>query len=101
MYCFYKKTIKWLCEFFLNEKLEMIFCKGINDKREAVDSKSTEKMCRSHKLLFEFIVVMNNEILDEKKCEEILNLYEMKKETFNDLVEFFNFCLKDNLFIEK
>ena len=37
----------------------------------------------------------------KKKCEEILNLYEMKKETFNDLVEFFNFCLKDNLFIEK
>ena len=30
---------------------------------------------------------MNNEILDEKKCEEILNLYEMKKETFNDLFE--------------
>ena len=63
----------------------MIFCKGINDKREAVDSKSTEQIC--HKLLFEFIVVMNNEILDEKKCEEILNLYEMKKETFNDLFE--------------
>ena len=26
-----------------------------------------KKICRCHKLLFEFIVVMNNEVLDEKK----------------------------------
>ena len=27
----------------------------------------------------------------KKKCEEILNLCEMKKETFHDLAEFFDF----------
>ena len=34
---------------------------------------------------------MSNEFLDKKKSEEILNLFEMKKEAFNDLVELFDF----------
>ena len=64
---------------FFNEKLEINFCKGNDEKWEAEDDEFTEKNCRYHKLLFELNVVINNEFLDEKRCEEILNLYEMKK----------------------
>ena len=39
--------------------------------------------------------------LMKKKCEEILNLYEIRKETFIDVIEFFDFCSKDKLFLEK
>ena len=64
---------------FFNKKLEINFCKGNDEKWEAEDDESTEKNCRYHKLLFELNIVINNEFLDEKRCEEILNLYEMKK----------------------
>ena len=37
----------------------------------------------------------------KKKYEEILNLYEIRKETFIDIIEFFDFCSKDKLFLEK
>ena len=40
---------------------------------------------------------MNNDF-DEKKSEEILKLYETKKETFKDAVDYFDFSSKDNLF---
>ena len=43
---------------------------------------------------------MNNDF-DEKTCEEILNLYEIRKETLIDVIEFFDFCSKDKLFKEK
>ena len=34
----------------------------------------------------------------KKKCEEILNLYEIRKETFIDVIEFLIFVPKINLF---
>ena len=34
----------------------------------------------------------------KKQCEEISKLYETKKETFKDVVDFFYFNSKDNLF---
>ena len=39
--------------------------------------------------------------LMKKKYEEILNLYDIRKETFSDIIEFFDFCSKDKLFLEK
>ena len=45
----------------------------------------------------ELNAIMNNDF-DEKKCEEILKLYETKKETFKDAVDYFDFSSKDNLF---
>ena len=51
--------------------------------------------------MFEFNLVMNNGFLDErKKSEEILNLYKIKKEIFNNLVEFFDYFLKGNFHLE-
>ena len=37
LFCFYKTTIKWLCENFFNEKLVMIFCAAKDVRWEAVD----------------------------------------------------------------
>ena len=37
----------------------------------------------------------------KKKCEEILNLCEIRKKTFIDVIEFFGFCSKDKPFLEK
>ena len=56
-----------------------------------------KKNCRYHKLFLELNAIMNNDF-DEKKCEEILKLYETKKETFKDAVDYFDFSSKDNLF---
>ena len=56
-----------MSEIFLNEKLEINFCKGNNGKWEAEDDEFREKYCRYHKLLFEFNVVMKSEFLNEKQ----------------------------------
>ena len=66
LFCFYKTTIKWLCENFFNEKLVMIFCAAKDGKWEAVDEESTEKICRYHGLFLKFNAIMNNDF-DEKK----------------------------------
>ena len=39
--------------------------------------------------------------LMKKKCENFFNLYEIRKETFIDVIEFFDFCSKDKMFLEK
>ena len=39
--------------------------------------------------------------LMKKKCEELLNLYEIRKETFINVIQFFDFCSKDKHFLEK
>ena len=100
LFCFYTTTIKWLCKNFFNEKLVMVFCAAKDGKWEAVDEESTEKICRYHELFLKFNAIMNNDF-DEKKCEEILNLYEIRKETFIDVIEFLDFCSKDKRFLEK
>lgn len=50
LFCFYRTTIKCLCENFFNERLVMIFCAAKEGKWEAVDSESTEKICIYRKL---------------------------------------------------
>ena len=30
LFTFFRKTIKWLCEYFFNKKLEMIICQNDN-----------------------------------------------------------------------
>ena len=37
------KKIKWLCENLFNEKLEMTFCNGNNEKWEPLDEESMKK----------------------------------------------------------
>ena len=37
----------------------------------------------------------------KKKCEELLNLYEIRKETFINVIQFSDFCSKDKHFLEK
>ena len=99
MFNCYKKATKWLCENLFDKKLVMIFCTAKDGKWEAVDDKPTKKLCRYHKRFLELNAIINNDS-DEKKCEEILKLYETKKETFKDALDFFYFSSKDSLFLE-
>ena len=100
LFCFYKTRIKWLCQNFFNEKLATIFCAAKDGNWETVDDESTEKIYRCHEPFLKFNAIMNNDF-DEKKFEEIFNLYEIRKETFIDVIEFFDFCSKDKIFLEK
>lgn len=77
LYNFLKKTIRWLCKNFYNEKLEImfVFCE-YNDRNE----EEMKKMCGYHKLLIDFNEIMsNNSLSKEKKCEGFLNHYDFNK----------------------
>ena len=90
-----------MSEIFFNEKLEINFCKGNDGKWEAEDDEFIEKNCRYHKLLFEFNVVMKNEFLNEKKVWRNFKFILNEKRNIYWLGWVFDFCLKDNLFLEK
>ena len=69
----------------------MIICQ--NDKFvEISNNEQMKKICNYHKLLIKFNEIMNNHFLDKKKkSEEFLNLYYRDKETFIELIDFFDF----------
>lgn len=87
---FFVRIIRWLCENFYNEKLEIIFCE-YDDRIEILNNEHIERICAYHKVLVKFNDVMKNDFLnEEKKCDGALHLYE------TELVDFFYFCKKDN-----
>lgn len=71
---FLKRTVKWLCKIFYNEKLELIFCE-YGEKIEFLNEKKMNKVFGCHQLLIKFNQIMNYEFfLKEKEYEEFLNL---------------------------
>ena len=75
LFTFFKKTIKWLGEYFFNEKIEFVISEC--DKHSEVSNNvEIEKVCRYHKLLIKFNEIMNSQFFNErKKRDEFLNLY--------------------------
>ena len=74
LFTFFKKTIKWLCEYFFNEKIEFIISEC--DKHFEVSNNVEFEVCRYHKLLIKFNEIMNNQFFNErKKHDEFFNLY--------------------------
>ena len=92
---FFQRTICWLCENFFHEKVIMIICKDA-DEIETLDNEQMDKICSYHKLLIKLNDVMKNDFLTkQQKCDGVLDLFEMDKRTFGELVDFFYFCTKD------
>ena len=63
---FFTKTIKWLCQKFFIEKLEMIICQYDNFV-EISNNEQMKKICNYHKLFIKLNEIMNNQFFDEKK----------------------------------
>ena len=59
IYRFLTKTIKWLCENFYNEKLEMVFCE-YDDHINILNDYQMKKICNQRKLLIKFNEITNN-----------------------------------------
>ena len=61
-----------------------------------LNEEEMKKNCGFHKLLIKFKDIMSSKFLtEEKKCEELLDLYNFDKETFIELIDFFDFSNKD------
>lgn len=66
LYTFYKRTIRWLCENFYNQKLMVTICE-YDENIEISNNEQLTKICKYHKLLIKFNDVMKNDFFSEEQ----------------------------------
>ena len=101
LYKFYKGTITWLIESFdENMDIRLVVQKQSSGMNVVYDDDIT-RIISSHRLpLLKLNKIMLDERLTkEKKCIEFLNLKYLDKDTFENIIDFFEQNCNDNLFL--
>ena len=101
LYEFYKGTITWLIE-RLDENMEirLVVYKQSSSMNIVFDDDITRIISFHHLLLLKLNKIMLDEqVTEEKKCIEFINLKYFDKDTFENTIDFFEQNCTDNLFL--
>ena len=88
---FYKRTITWLIESFdENQDTRLVVYKQSSDMKIVFDDDIT-RIIRFHCLLLLKLnkIMLDEQLAEEKKCAEFLNLKYFDKDTFENIIDRF------------
>ena len=88
---FYKGTITWLIESFdENQDTRLVVYKQSSDMKIVFDDEIT-RIIRFHRLLSLKLnkIMLDEQLTEEKKCAEFLNFKYFDKDTFENIIDYF------------
>ena len=91
LYKFYKETITWLIESFDEKKEIKLVVYKQNSSVNIVFDENLIRIIRFHHLLLLKLneIMLDERLTEEKKCAEFLNLKYFDKDTFENIIDYF------------